>query len=1295
VPITVRVDPNLVGGTITSPPSVVKVGIPFPIATVVNNAYSFKNWTTSGGGTLVIDSPALPSTNATLTKVTGTAPLIIQANFYTRPTVIVSPGFGASGQFLNQPILLQFTNKMVSSTLNLTSVTVNEKPMAPGFPWVDVTSTLFQGVSPTDSGRTDFNLVYKSGAQLTPYSYYQVTIAKTVQDDNGNAMAADAIYSFSTGGSANTSPPVVTATAIARTSTPSTTTTSVYTNSSQVYLSVTSTDLVAVVGLQITESNGSTSVVKSIANPGSGYFAYALDPSLGQGDHTVTVKALNSLGLYSTVNSSSTVHATFDTTAPTAALGAFTSNASNSAWAKNGNTLTLAFTASDTNLGTVAATINGTTATVSNTGGSNYTASAVLSGNALTYSVAVSDLAGNSTTLSTGASVGFTIDNTAPTVTSPIFTSNNATNTAFARNGDTLTLTFSAADTNLSGVTVSINSVAEAVTNTGGSNYMASQVLSGSAVTYSIQATDQAGNITTVTTGASIGFAIDNTAPSVGSLAMVSNNANTAFAKSGDTVTLSFTASDTNLQTVAATLNGAPATVTNTSGSNYTATAAVGASDVGSVPYSITVTDKAGNSTAVNTGVALPVTADNTAPALTLGTMTSNNSTNTAYAKSGNTITLNFTASDTNLNLPTATINGQSATVTNTSGSNYTATIALSGGSGALSYQVTATDKAGNSTSNTTGATQSFTVDNTAPAVALGTVTSNNSTNTGFAKAGDTITLNFTVTDTNPGVVTASINSQSATVANTGINYTATITLVGGSGTLSTSVTALDLAGNTSGAVTAGATQSFVVDNTAPSVTVGTMTTTKGTNPTYYAKSGDVVTLNFTASDTNMGTPTATINGNTATIANPSGNNYTATWTVGASDNGTVTYSIIVADLAGNSTTKTTGSSTTVTADNTAPTVTMGAMTSNNANNLYAKSGNVVTLNWTASDTNLNTVAANINGAGATVTNSYKATYTVGASDAGLVPYTITVTDLAGNQTVRTTGATSTVFMDNTPPTVTVTFTVNGTTVGTSTPDFISTDTIAVSASVTDSSLNASGATIQIDNHSVTESTVDGGATWTASRLFGSDNVQSYSVVIVDMAGNQTTRTGTLTSGTFVTTNLLWRSALGRQTFSALAQTEAVTTSAFDPWALLGRLAAPAAVPDVSVPTATPVAYVAEQRSAAPVARAARVTPAPKVNASEAPPLTPAGSAAPLTAPPPAPVATSAPTEVSAPAPAAPAPAAAPPLAPVAAAPGPAAPVAPAAPRPTPQDKGSPRIDLFWEEARIRRGANDAEDEKE
>jgi len=114
-------------------------------------------------------------------------------------------------------------------------------------------------------------------------------------------------------------------------------------------------------------------------------------------------------------------------------------------------------------------------------------------------------------------------------------------------------------------------------------------------------------------------FSIDMRTPSLNPLTITSNNTNnTSLAKSGDIVTVSFTASETLAALPTASIGGQPATVTNTGGLNYTATRTLDGSETeGLCNFNISFSDAVGNpATATNLNItnASSVTLDFTAP---------------------------------------------------------------------------------------------------------------------------------------------------------------------------------------------------------------------------------------------------------------------------------------------------------------------------------------------------------------------------------------------------------------------------------------------------------------------------------------------------------------------------------------------------------------------------------------------------------------------------------------------------------------------------------------------------------
>jgi hypothetical protein len=348
------------------------------------------------------------------------------------------------------------------------------------------------------------------------------------------------------------------------------------------------------------------------------------------------------------------------------------------------------------------------------------------------------------------------------------------------------------------------------------------------------------------------------------------------------------------------------------------------------------------------------VTVDKTLPTLTAVTIASNNA-NTGRAKLANTVTLSFMASET-IQTPSVTLLGVAATVANPGGNNWTATATVGAGTaeGVAVFSISTSDLAGNTAPAVSATTNgsSVTVDKTLPGLTSVTIASNN-TNTARAKLANTVTLSFTA---NEAIQTPSVTllGVTATVANpNGNNWTATATVAAGTpeGLAAFSITATDLAGNTAAALTTTSdTSNVTVDKTLP--TLSAVTIASNNVDTARAKLANTVTLSFTANEA-IQTPSVTLLGVAATVANPSGNNWTATATVGAGTaEGVATFSISASDHAGNAgsaVTATTNSSS-VTVDKTMPGLATVAIASNNANTARAKLANTVTLSFTRDD---------------------------------------------------------------------------------------------------------------------------------------------------------------------------------------------------------------------------------------------------------------------------------------------------------------------------------------------------------
>lgn len=712
---------------------------------------------------------------------------------------------------------------------------------------------------------------------------------------------------------------------------------------------------------------------------------------------------------------------TLDFTQPSLNPLAIGSNNANTSFAKVGNTVTISFTSNEL-LNSPSATIGGMAAAISNVG-LNYTATRTVDGTEPQGLAAIvvnyTDVAGNAASatnadITNGSSV--TLDFITP-VLNPVTISSNNANNSLARVGNVVTVLFTSNET-LSGTTATIGGLAAIVSNLGGTNYSATRSITGTepegVAAITINYSDAAGNSATATNAAitnASSVSLDFTNPTLNPLTISSNNANTSLAKNGDIVTVSFSASETLSALPTATIGSRAATVTNTGGLNYTATLTInGTEPQGIAAISINFSDAAGNAgSATNANITngSSVTLDFTVPTLNPLTIISNNA-STSLAKSGNTVTISFTADDVLIS-PTATIGGQAAAISNV-GLNYTVTRIIDGTEpqGVAAISINYSDAAGN-TATATNANitngSSVTLDFNTPVLNPVTISSNNANNS-LARIGNVVTVLFTSNETLVGT-SATIGGMPAVVSNLGgANYSATRSITGAEpeGVAAIVINFSDATGNTGTALNAAITNASSVSLDFTNPTLTPLTITSNNANTSLAKIGDLVTVSFTASETLLALPTASIAGRVATVTNTGGLNYTATLTInGTEPQGVAAISINYVDAVGNAGSATNANITnasSVTLDFTAPTLNPLSISSNNANPALAISGNTVTVSFTADDV-LVAPSATIGGAAASISNvglNYTATRIInGTEPQGIAAISINYTDAAGN----------------------------------------------------------------------------------------------------------------------------------------------------------------------------------------------------------------------------------------------------------------------------------------------------------
>ena len=567
-------------------------------------------------------------------------------------------------------------------------------------------------------------------------------------------------------------------------------------------------------------------------------------------------------------------------------------------------------------------------------------------------------------------------------------------------------------------------------------------------------------------------------------------------------------ANTVNLTTGDVTLNTtgtASGTISVTNGTTSTPTVTISSiTGEGTVGISITpetAFDNVGN-IANGDGPSATATVDNTPPTITVGspsqTVTNTGPVTYSPVYSGAS-TINLTTGDVSLNT-TGTATG---TVNVTNGTTATPTITISGisGDGTIGINIaagTAVDAAGNS-AGAEGPSITFTVDNAAPTLTIGSP-SKSSTGTGPVSylvtysGADTINLlpgDITLNKTGNAVGTVSV------VDGTTATPTVTISAITGDGTIGFSIaaaTASDNAGNN--ALAAGPGITFVVDNTAPTLAIGTpsasLTTTGPVSfPVTYTGASDIDLMDTNVTLNSTGTATGTI-----TVIN--GTTATPTVTVsGIAGDGTLGISIdadTAIDGVGNSAPGA-GPSAVVTVDNTAPTILIGSpsvpIVAGGPVTFDLIYSGASTVNLTAGDLTLNSTESATGTLSVFGGNTTTPTVTIGTiSGDGSLGISIaagTANDGLGN-VAGAAGPSSSVTVDNTAPVVTV----DTKTTGDATP------------TLTGTTNDASLVTITITVDNVTYLAVVTGNTWTADVSTAlADGTHDVVVTGTDSAGNE------------------------------------------------------------------------------------------------------------------------------------------------------------------------------------------------
>ncbi len=513
---------------------------------------------------------------------------------------------------------------------------------------------------------------------------------------------------------------------------------------------------------------------------------------------------------------------------------------------------------------------------------------------------------------------------------------------------------------------------------------------------------------------------LDTVNPTISSLVLATNNGSGTQAKVGDLITLNISASDVGSglpSSAAATIaaQATNATGTNVSGSYQRSTMVTGSTAESNASYTATVTDIAGNIATCSTGATGSVLVDRTVPTVTVIKLLSDNGVNTAYAKTGDHVTMYFTVTDIhNYDTPTATILGIS-TVVSVTYQNYTAlyTVGPGDAEGLIdSYTASANDRAGNSGLSISVASPNVTIDKTPPSITISApspLAAANGTNVVYTI---TYTGAYSVTLANAGVSITGTASGTFAVAGTGnTTRTVTITNLTGNGPLGITLaagSATDAIGNTT--LAASSTISLSVDNTAPVISSVTFDPTSGWKIT-----GQTITMQINAGEVGLLEDSITVNTKTISgFTDNLNNSYNVTYTVVngdpfCADTSQLPLSVVLRDAVGNSSAVFTTSPAATSCPAIKTTLpTISGITLNPSSGMV-KIGDSITMTIFASETGLtqNIVKLNdvtVTGFTSAVGNTYTATYTVVAnnndiSDLSTIPVSIVLSDVAGNDT--------------------------------------------------------------------------------------------------------------------------------------------------------------------------------------------------------------------------------------------------------------------------------------------------------
>jgi len=722
-----------------------------------------------------------------------------------------------------------------------------------------------------------------------------------------------------------------------------------------------------------------------------------------------------------------------------------------------------------------------------------------------TYSLTAQDSAGNTSTANTSLTVTKS-DTQAPTI-SNVSVSDSTVNVTTS--GQTQTITVSADITDNRGVS-SYSATGATFLQRVGNTYSWTRTFSygdygfgTTGETITVSATDAAGNYASDSVDITVTKS-DNQSPTISSFTASASTVSLTTSNQSTTISLYATISD-NVAVSSASVPGTAAIDTSGSTRSWGTTFSYGSYSFGStvVPFTLTVTDAAGNTSTSSLNITVNKS-DDQAPTISSFSLSSSSITLSTSSPS-QTITMQGTISD-NVSIASASTTGGSLLTASGSSYVWNRTFSYSSysfGTTTETITLTVTDGAGN-TSTSTESLSVVKVDNEDPNITSFTVSP---TSVSLTTSSQTKTVTYTAVMTDNRGITSYTLPGATFVSQSGSTYTWTRTFnysdySFGSSTTTAILTAYDAAGN-SDVGTATVTVSKTDDQ---SPTISSFTVDSASIGVTTSQPTETVQFTAVISD-NVAISSYSVSG--ATFVQSVGNSYTfnRTYSYGDYGFGTTVQSVIlsVTDSAGNTSASSLNVSVTKT-DDQSPSISSFTSSATTVNLTSSNQAAAITFSATISD-NVAVQSATISGAtGVDTTGSsrtWSKSFQYGSYSYGstLETYTLVVTDAAGNSTNSSINITIVKTDDQNPSITSFTSSVSSVALTTGSAPQTVTFTLVATDNRGITSVSLPGASYQGSS----------GSTYTWTKLYDYDHyafgstVDNMTVTVLDAAGNSAT----------------------------------------------------------------------------------------------------------------------------------------------------------------------------------------------